>query len=224
MKKRSYIKHFKHPLAREISGGLALAIALISFSGIFRNANGPWHILDFQTFVGAFGVIGNAGRAGIVGSGGFGIKEGFFQAINMAPNMIFSVAFLAVVEYYHGLRSAEKLLTPVLKPVAGIPGNAAGILITNWQSSDASAALTISLFSDGAIDAKERDITVAYCFVAAATFGVFFSTGSMLFPYIVISTGPLLLTILVMKFVAANLMRLYLWLFDNKSATGERTQ
>jgi len=209
------MKHFKHKISEEIAGGISFALLVVSFSGIFGNITGPLHILDFQTFVGSFGVIAEGAQPGIVGSGGFGIKEGFFQAINMAPNMIFSVAFLAIAEYFYGLRSAQKFLTPILRPFAGMPGIAAGVLITNWQSSDASAVLTRALIDEKKISPDERDIIVAYSFPAAATIGVFFSVGAMMFPYLVVKTGPLLLLLMLMKFLAANLMRLYLFV-ENK--------
>lgn len=218
------MKEFKHQWAADIAGVISFGVILVSFSGIFADVKGPLRILDFQTFIGSFGTIINGAQPGIVGSGGYGIKEGFFQAINMAPNMIFSVAFIAVAEHFHGLRMAQKLLTPILKPLAGIPGVAAGVLITNWQSSDASAGLTLSLYQDGLIKSDERDIITAYCFVAAATIGVFFSVGAMMFPYLVISTGPLLLLLMVMKFVSANLMRLYIFLFERNSGNDAQAQ
>ncbi len=138
----------------------------------------------------------------------------------MAPNMIFSVAFMAVAEHFGGLNTAQKLLTPVLKLIAGIPGISAGAMITNWQSSDACAGLTRTLFDDGRLTVRERDILTAYGFVAAATIGVFFSVGAMMFPYLVISTGPLLLMLMILKFVSANLMRLYHYLFEKEPCVG----
>ncbi len=61
---------YKNKIVREIAGALSFIFLILSFSGLFRNASGGWRILDFQTFVGSFGVITPGASAGIVGQGG----------------------------------------------------------------------------------------------------------------------------------------------------------
>ena len=193
-----------------VVGYIALAFAVIFFSGIFSNAEGWTKALDFQTYVGSFGKISeNAFGPGFVGSGGTGVKEGFMQALSIAPIMIFAVAFISCIEYLGGLRAAQKLLTPVLKFIMGVPGICAIAMILNWQSSDASAAQAKDLYDKGKITRRERERLVAYEFVTAATIGVFFANGAVVLPYLTCSTGVMLLVLILFKFVAANLMRLY---------------
>lgn len=204
-----------------MKGYIALVIAVLFFSGLFGKMDGPWRVLDLQTLLGSYGVIAEGASAGIVGTGGYGVKEGFFQAINMAPATITAVAFLAVIEHYGGLKAAQKLLTPLLKPLLGVPGSTGLAIITNWQSSDASAALAGKMEEEKKITKKQRDILVAYEFVAAATLGVFYSNGAVVFPYLVASQGGLLLMLMVVKFVSGNLMRLYCRFFEKDTQEAE---
>jgi len=130
--------------------------------------------------------------------------------------MIFSVAFIGCVEHLGGLKAAQKLLTPVLRFIMGIPGVCAIAMILNWQSSDASAAEARRLEENGMITKKEKERLVAYEFVTAAAIGVFFSNGAPLLPYLTCSTGVMLLIILANKFVAGNLIRLYQHFFEKE--------
>lgn len=203
-------------------GYFSLIFAVVFFSGIFSNANNWLAALDFQTYVGGFGKIcEDAFSSGFVGSGGSGVKEGFMQALSIAPVMIFSVAFISCVEYLGGLKAAQKLLTPVLKFVAGIPGICAIAMILNWQSSDASAAQAKELYETGKITKKERERLVAYEFITAATIGVFFSNGAVVLPYLTIPTGVMLLVIIANKFIAANIIRLYQKFFEKEERVGK---
>ncbi|MDO4501180.1 MAG: nucleoside recognition domain-containing protein [Erysipelotrichaceae bacterium] len=198
-----------------ILGYMSLAFAVVFFSGIFSGSADWKAALDFQTYVGGFGKIcENAFGTGFVGTGGTGVKEGFMQALSIAPVMILSVAFISCVEYLGGLRAAQKLLTPVLKFLMGVPGICAIAMILNWQSSDASAAQARDLYESGKISNKERERLVAYEFITAATIGVFFSNGAVLLPYLTCATGVMLLVVLANKFVAANLIRLYQFFFE----------
>lgn len=198
-----------------ICGYAALVFAVVFFSGVFSKSSTWTSALDFQTYVGSFGKICNdAFGTGFVGSGGTGVKEGFMQALSIAPVMIFSVAFISCIEYLGGLKAAQKLLTPVLKFVMGIPGICGIAMILNWQSSDASAAQARDLYENGKITRKERERLVAYEFITAATIGVFFSNGAVVLPYLTCATGVMLLVIIVNKFVAANIIRLYQTVFE----------
>ena len=201
-----------------VIGYLALLFAAVFFSGIFSQSEGILRALDFQTYLGSFGKIAEtAYSAGIVGSGGSGVREGFFQSFSIAPVMIFSMAFIGCIDYLGGLKAAQKLLTPVLKPLMGVPGICGLAMISNWQSSDASSAQARVLYDNGKISRRERERLVAYEFITAACIGVFFSNGAIILPYLTIPTGLMLIIILANKFVAGNLMRLYQLLFDRKN-------
>lgn len=200
------------------AGYISLLFAAVFFSGIFSQSEGIWKALDFQTYLGSYGKIAEAAySAGIVGSGGSGVREGFLQSFSIAPVMIFSVAFIGCIEYLGGLKAAQKLLTPVLKPLMGVPGICGLAMILNWQSSDASSAQALDLYNKGEITRKERERLVAYEFITAACIGVFFSNGAIILPYLTIPTGLMLVVILLNKFVAGNLMRLYQLIFDRKN-------
>lgn len=203
-----------------VMGYLSLLFAVLFFSGIFSGSEGWMQILDFQSLIGSYGKICEyAASAGFVGTGGTGVREGFLQALNMAPVMIFSVAFIGCVDYLGGLKAAQKLLTPVLQFLMGVPGASALAMILNWQSSDGSAAAARTLYLTGRASDKELERLVAYEFVTAATIGVFFSNGAVLLPYLTCSTGVMLGMILLNKFIAGNLMRLYQLVFErNKPA------
>ena len=66
-----------------VVGYLALIFAALFFSGLFTNSEGILKALDFQTYLGSYGKICEAAySSGIVGSGGSGVREGFFQALS----------------------------------------------------------------------------------------------------------------------------------------------
>jgi len=199
---------------KNITGYIWLAVLAAYFSGIFSKAEGFLSIFNFQTLIGTFGTIGSAGRAGIVGEGGFGASDAVFQSVNMLPAIMVVLAILGLAENYGGLLAAQKLLAPVLKILMGVSGKSTGVIITSWQSSDASAVTTAELYNGNQITGRERDILAMYCFVSAATIGVYYSNGAMLFPYITVDAGVGLAVIMVMKVIAANLMRLYNFIFE----------
>ncbi len=194
-------------LWREAVGYMSLAFAVLFFSGIFSSATGWTQLFDFQAIVGSYGPEVNM-------TGGVGVKEGFMQAISIAPVMVFSVAFIGCIEHLGGLRAAQKLLTPLLRPLMGVPGVCGLAMILNWQSSDASAAVARRLYDEGRISDMERERLVSYMFVTAATIGVFFSNGAILLPYFACHSGIVLVVIMAMKFLAGNLVRLYQLAFE----------
>ena len=199
---------------KNIEGYIWLAILIAFFTGIFSKSEGILSIFNFQTLIGKFGTIGNASNAGIVGEGGFGASDAVFQSVNMLPAIMVVLAILSLAESYGGLMAAQKLLAPVLKILMGVSGKSTSVIITNWQSSDASAVEAVALYNDNQITSRERDILATYCFVAAATIGIYYSNGSILFPYLTVEPGVGLGVIMVMKVIAANLMRLYNAIFE----------
>ncbi|MBC8589274.1 nucleoside recognition domain-containing protein [Paratissierella segnis] len=199
---------------KTVGGYIWLAILIAYFSGIFSKSEGILSIFNFQTLIGSFGTIGDASRAGIIGEGGFGASDAVFQSVNMLPAIMVVLAILELADNYGGLIAAQKLLAPVLKILMGVSGKSTSVIITNWQSSDASAVTAAELYNDNQITSRERDILATYCFVAAATIGVYYSNGSILFPYITVDAGVGLAVIMIMKIIAANFMRLYNFIFE----------
>lgn len=202
-----------------IGGYLWLFLAVVAFSGIFGKYTNGLQVLDYQTWLGAFGKISeDAFSAGIMGKGGSGVNNGFNQVLTIAPGVILGIAFMNCVDHYKGLAAARKLLSPIMKPVMGMNGACGLSFIANLQSSDSSAALCKSAYDSGAITERDRNILAASIFTAAAPIGRFFSNCLILVPFLPCSTGTVLLVILLMKVVAANLMRLYLYLTEDRKA------
>ena len=127
---------------------IALLAALVFFSGIFYKIDGyKWlGALDFTTLAGAFGQI--SGKT-FVGSGGIGARLGFLFALSLVPTVMLALGILEIVTYYGAIRAAQKLMTPLLYPILGIPGRTGLALITDLQSTDAGAALTKGLAEPG---------------------------------------------------------------------------
>lgn len=103
---------------------IALLAALVFFSGIFYKIDGyKWlGALDFTTLAGAFGQI--SGKT-FVGSGGIGARSGFLFALSLVPTVMLALGILEIVTYYGAIRAAQKLMTPLLYPILGIPGRTA---------------------------------------------------------------------------------------------------
>ena len=65
--------------------------------------------------------MAKAPQASFRGTGGTGAKDGFLFALELAPSVILSLGIISVTEGLGGLRAAQQLMTPVLKPLLGIP-------------------------------------------------------------------------------------------------------
>lgn len=199
---------------------IALILAIIFFSGIFAGFDNWLRILDFNTLVGDFGEISTeAGNFTLRGDGGTGAKDGFLFALELMPTVIFALAVVSVVEYFGALEAARRLLTPLLRPLMGIPGVAGLALIASLQSTDAGAGMTLDLYRENEITDKERSIFAAFQFSAGATITNFFATGGALYALTLPDDGgqaimvPMivpLIIIFVLKAVGANIMRVYI--------------
>ena len=131
---------------------------------------------------------------------------------------MFALAIVAIVEYFGALEAARQLMTPLLKPLLGIPGVAGLALIASLQSTDAGAGMTKMLYDQGEITNDERSIFAAFQFTAGGTITNYFATGAALFALAnadgsMAITTPLILPFIVVmlfKVFGANLMRFYL--------------
>ena len=201
-----------------IGAYIALIFAIVFFSGIFGGFEGWLQIFDFNTLVGKFGQIATeGGNFTFRGSGGTGARDGFLFALNLMPTVIFALAMVAVLEYFGALEAGRVLLTPLLKPLLGIPGSAGLTLIASLQSTDAGAGMTLDLHKEGEITDNQKSIFAAFQFSAGATITNFFATGGALYA-LTTATGetavqvPMILPlalIFVLKVFGANVMRMY---------------
>ena len=114
-------------------------------------------------------------------------------------------------------KAAQKLLSPLMRPLMGLPGSCGLTLIASLQSTDAAASMTKGLCDDGYITEKQKAVFCAFQFSGASAITNFFASGAALFPFIgdIPIFKPLAL-ILIMKFVGANVLRFYLNKFDKE--------
>lgn len=199
-------------------GYLALIFAIVFFSGIFATAKGPLAALDFGQLAGKFGTLTgiNGKAATFSGQGGVGAREGFMFALSLFPSVMFALGIVEVVDYLGGLKAAQKLLTPILRPLLGIPGIAGLALVSSFQSADAGSGMTKALRENGEFTEKERIIFTAFQFSAGGTITNYLAIGAALFPALLVPIMiPLLLNICI-KFIGANFVRIYLKRFKEE--------
>jgi nucleoside recognition membrane protein YjiH len=192
-----------------ISGYVALGLALIIFSGIFASAQGWASVFDFDTLCGKFGTMKDVSKATFAGMGGTGAKDGFLFAFGLLPSVMLAMGIIEVVEHLGGLNAAQKLLSPILRPLLGIPGITGIALVSSLQSTDAGAGMTRVLYDTGEITEKEKLIFSAFQFTAGGTITNYLSSGSALFAFFTVPMSVPLVVLFVMKIFGANIMRLY---------------
>ena len=230
------------PDGRKVTLGsfIALGFAVVFFSGMMQS-NEWYGIFDFTTLNGTFGQIVssvNESADGIEttmttfrGTGGNGARDGFMFAISLVPTIMFALGVISVLEHFGALDAARKLLSPLLKPVVGIPGDSGLALIASLQSTDAGGSMTRALLDNGNLSKKEGDIFTMFQFSAGATITNFFASGAILFtltnsdgsPAVPVSIGLCLVVQFVLKIFGANLMRLYIQTIGKKAKTAMPT-
>lgn len=187
------------------SAYVALALVILFFSGALKG--GEFAFFDYSTLAGAFGKIGE----GIfVGQGGTGAKNGFLYALSLVPGIMLALAAVEAAEGLRALEAAQRLMTPLLRPLIGIPGAAGLALISSLQSSDAGAAMTKELSDKKLITNREKSVFAAFQFSSASSVTVYLSIGSALFGIMSVPHMTPLAVIFFYKIVGANLMRAYL--------------
>ncbi|KOO07602.1 nucleoside recognition domain-containing protein [Vibrio hepatarius] len=227
--------------ARKVTWGcyVALAFAVVFFSGLMKSSE--WYgVLDFTTLNGSFGKVAydvketaegvEAATTSLRGKGGSGARDGFLFALTLIPTVMFALGVINVLEHYGALDAARKLLTPLLRPLMGIPGSSGLALIASLQSTDAGAAMTRQLKDEGRLTKRETDVFTMFQFTAGATIVNFFSSGAVLFT-LTMADGSLAVTssiglavaiMFVFKFVGANLFRIYVNITEGKEDKSEK--
>lgn len=226
---------------RKVTWGcyVALAFAVVFFSGLMKS-NEWYGVLDFTTLNGSFGKVAydvketaegvEAATTSLRGKGGSGARDGFIFALTLIPTVMFALGVINVLEHYGALDAARKLLTPLLRPLMGIPGSSGLALIASLQSTDAGAAMTRQLKDEGRLTKRETDVFTMFQFTAGATIVNFFSSGAVLFT-LTLADGSLAVTssiglavaiMFVFKFIGANLFRIYLNLTEGKEDKADK--
>ena len=186
----------------------ALLLVIGFFSGVFGSLHGSFAALDFTTLLGKFGITGDT--ATFVGKGGTSIRQGFLFALSLVPGIMFALGVVEVAEHLGAMRAAQRLLSPLLRPLLGLPGAAGLALITSLQSTDAGGAMTRELYDKVLISNKERSIFAAFQFSSGASITVYLTVGSALFSALDVSYLVPLGVIFFYKVAGTNIMRLYL--------------
>lgn len=191
---------------------IALAVAILFFSGLFMKVEGmKWlSAFDFTTLGGSFGTMKDPAKNTFIGAGGVSAKAGFLFALSLAPTVMLALGCLEVLTHYGAIRAAHKLLTPLLHPLLSLPGKTGLALITDLQSTDAGAALTKELYDEGEINKKELTIMGAWQYSGAGLINNYFTIGSALFTVL---KAPIILPLLLMfalKFVGGMFVRFVL--------------
>ena len=168
-----------------LSGYIVLVIAIAIFSGLFANAGHGLNIFDFDTLNGKFGTMKSA-KATFSGQGGSGARDGFLFAFGLAPGVMLAMGLIEVVEHYGGLKAAQKLMTPILRPILGIPGICGIALVSSLQSTDAGAGMTRQLHLEKQITDNELLIFSAFQFTAGGLITNYLSSGSALFGFLTV--------------------------------------
>lgn len=198
-------------------GYVVLILTILFFSGIFASSDSALKALDFTNISGSFGKLGTlADEAGALasdfrGTGGSGAKDAWLFSLTLFPAVMLALGIVKVVEHLDGLKAAQKLLTPILMPLMGIPGICGLTLIASLQSTDAGASMLNELSAAEMVDEKQKTIFAAFQFSAGATLTNYLSSCAALFPYL---TVPILLPLVVVfafKILGANVMRFYLY-------------
>lgn len=202
-------------------GYTAFILAVLLFSGVFSSSEGWLRALDFNVLNGSFGKIEGAEKAFTFrGAGGGGARDGFLFALELIPAVILALGIVNVIDGLGGLKAAQKLMSPILKPLLGVPGICALANIANMQSTDAAAGMVKELVDANELTDNERSVIIAYQTSASAFITNYFSSGAAVFSFMVV---PIIVPILVMfafKILGANLMRLYLKTVCRNSAKG----
>ena len=203
------------------SGYLVFIITIIFFSGLFSKTTEWWRVFDFTVLNGTFGQVNGvaATPSSFRGIGGTGAKDGFLFALELAPSVILSLGIIAVTEGLGGLRAAQQLMTPILKPLLGIPGICSLALIANLQNTDAAAGMTKELAQEGEITERDKVIFAAYQTSGSAIITNYFSSGVAVFAFLGTSVIVPLAVILVFKFVGANLLRIWINFEERRNPT-----
>ena len=197
------------------TGYVALVVVVLFFSGVFSECTGLMSCLDFTVLNGSFGKI--AENFTFIGKGGSGARHGFLFALSLIPGIMLALGVVEVAERLDALRAAQRLLTPLMRPLMGLPGIAGLALISSLQSSDAGAAMTRELSEKGLISEAEKVIFAAFQFSSGSSITVYLSMGLALFPYLSVSHLVPLGVILFYKIVGMNIMRLYLRMVTKKA-------
>ena len=119
----------------------------------------------------------NGATTSFRGAGWRGAKDGFLFALELAPSVILSLGIISITDGLGGLRAAQQLMTPVLKPLLGHSRDLLAGADRNLQNTDAAAGMTKELAQEGEITERDKVIFAAYQTSGSAIITNYFSSG-----------------------------------------------
>lgn len=191
---------------------IAFIVAILFFSGLLMKINGyQWlSAFDYTTLIGKFGTMTTPEKSNFMGQGGISARAGFLLALSLTPSVMLALGILEILTQYGAIRAAHRLLTPLLRPLLGIPGLTGLALITDLQSTDAGAALTKELYDNKEVTKKELIVMSAWQYSGAGLISNYFASGALLFSALTVPVILPILIMFVMKFVGAIITRVAL--------------
>ena len=100
-------------------------------------------------------------------------------------------------------------MTPLLRPLMGIPGICGLALVASLQSTDTGGAMTKELYDNGSINDKERLIFCSFQLTAGALLTNYLSSGAALFAFLDVPIIVPLIVVIVFKLISTNIVRIY---------------
>ena len=191
---------------------VSLFLAISLFSGVFYKMPEGWTWLsafDFTTLIGKFGTVFESINFVVV------------FALSLVPGVMLALGLLEVLSHYGALRAAQQLMTPLLRPILGVPGNTGLALITDLQSTDAGAALTKGLADTGLITKQNLVVMCAWQYAGAGLINNYFSIASALFAAFLVPVWLPLVIMFALKFVGGALTRFVLMTVYKKDFENE---
>ena len=203
----------------------SLIFACIFFSGVLQSSEW-WGVFDFSTLKGAFGkvVVGLSGGAdGTAAHASWVISadvaatvsfDGFMFALTLFPAVMFAIGMVTVLTLRR-IEAAGRMMTPIMRPILGLPGVVVLSLITTLQAIDAGAAMTKGLEETKQMTHIEVLRSTAFQITSGGCLTNFFSSGAVLFTLVAadgrsipLTMGFTFLVILACKFINSFIMRL----------------
>ena len=188
-----------------IGAYISLVLAILMFSGLLGKVPGILSTFDINNMMGAFGKIGEAGT--FRGTGGTGAKDALMLSFQIIPSIILTLGIMNIFIRFGALRAAQQILSPIMRPILGVPGVGAFLLVSGLQSTDGTADIIKQCTDSGMLKNKERLILDCWLYPSTCIVVNFLGTGAPLFGSLLVSSGLVLGVIILMKFVGANVIR-----------------
>ncbi|MDO0894489.1 MULTISPECIES: nucleoside recognition domain-containing protein [Enterococcus] len=205
----------------KIKSWLSLILLVVILSGAFSESDSFLRVFDFTNLSGQFGLIGDT-NTNFLGTGGFGAREGFLVGLNLLPAIMLFCGLLDVFEHLGVYEASQKLFSPILKPLLGIPGSAGVAFISSFTGSDVAAVMTRDLVEKKEMTDGQRTAFVAYQYAGSAPINNTITGGAPLLLISPIALGPILLVQIICKIVGANLVRYLINKQDKRKVSMEK--